>query len=317
MVATSSTMPPALNVHEIRKTFGNQEVVRGVNFTLQPGEIFGLLGPNGAGKSTIINMISGVTRLSAGKIEVFGYDNVKAAFHTRSLSGVMHQEIITDPFFDIDRALQIHSGFYGVKDDPAWRNHLIDRLALRPHLKKHMNKLSGGMKRRFMVAKALIHKPKLVILDEPTAGVDVELRKALWAFVREINKTSGTSVLLTTHHLEEAEEMCDRIAIMNHGEIVAIDSTEALMKRWNQKKIRLRVKKPLVQVPTSLNHFQTHLDSTGSLLDFQISTQTATGDVLSAVYASGIEIVDVETQSARLEDVFLSLTSGPSTKVHG
>ena len=179
---------PALALENLTKSYGDKEVVQSLSLDIQEGEIFGLLGPNGAGKSTTINMISGVTRPGGGAIRIFGHDNQKDFRTTRRLTGVMHQEIVIDTFFTIGTALKIHAGYYGVADDPAWRNRLVERLALGPHLEKQMNKLSGGMKRRFMVAKALIHKPRLVILDEPTAGVDVELRQSLWSFVRELNR---------------------------------------------------------------------------------------------------------------------------------
>ena len=175
---------PALNIRSLHKKYDGFTAVKDVSFRIEPGEIFGLLGPNGAGKSTTINMIAGVTRIGGGSIEVFGYDNRRQYRTTRRLVGVMHQEIVIDNFFTIDQTLRLHSGYYGVPDDPAWRQRLIERLGLGPHLHKIMIKLSGGLKRRMMVAKALIHKPPLLILDEPTAGVDVELRHALWDFVR-------------------------------------------------------------------------------------------------------------------------------------
>ena len=179
---------PALTINNLKKEYEGLRAVNDISFTIEPGEIFGLLGPNGAGKSTAINMISGVTRIDSGSIEIFGSDNQRDYRTTRRLVGVMHQEIVIDNFFTIDEALRFHSGYYGVRDDARWRRQLIDRLGLKPHLHKVMIKLSGGMKRRFMIAKALIHKPRLLILDEPTAGVDVELRYTLWDFVREINQ---------------------------------------------------------------------------------------------------------------------------------
>ena len=176
----------ALEINNLTKAFAGTTVVKGVDFTIKHGEIFGLLGPNGAGKSTIINMIAGVSRIDSGSITAFGYDNQRDYRKTRQMLGVVHQEVVIDNFFTIDQALKLHAGYYGVKDDPAWRQLVIDKLGLRAHLGKVMLKLSGGMKRRFMIAKALIHRPQLLILDEPTAGVDVELRHGLWEFVREI-----------------------------------------------------------------------------------------------------------------------------------
>ena len=223
-------MISALRIEHLKKSFAGTPAVRDLSLSVSPGEIFGLLGPNGAGKSTTINMISGVCRIDSGKVQVFGHDNQAERRITRRLVGVMHQEIVTDNFFTIDRALRIHAGYYGVPKDDGWRELLIEQLGLGPHLHKSMNKLSGGLKRRFMVAKAMIHKPRLLILDEPTAGVDVELRRNLWDFVREINR-EGVTVLLTTHYLEEAEQMCGRIAIMNHGELIALEETSRLLER--------------------------------------------------------------------------------------
>jgi ABC-2 type transport system ATP-binding protein len=210
----------ALDLSHLSKRFGNFFAVEDVSFSIPPGEIFGLLGPNGAGKSTTINMVGGVSRIDAGEIKVFGHDTRREYRLTRRLAGVMHQEIVIDNFFTIDQALRFHSGYYGVPDDPKWRAMLIERLGLGPHLHKIMIKLSGGLKRRFMVAKALIHRPPLLILDEPTAGVDVELRHTLWEFVREIND-QGTTILHTTHYLEEAQQMCRRNANMNHGKLIS------------------------------------------------------------------------------------------------
>lgn len=217
-------------------------MVRSVNLEVRPGEILGLLGPNGAGKSTTINLITGVCRMEGGSVEVFGHDNVREYQITRRLTGVVHQEIVIDPYFTVGDALKFQSGYFGVEDSPGWRETLLDRLALRPHVNKKMNKLSGGMKRRFMIAKALAHRPRLLILDEPTAGVDVELRKGLWEFVREI-RAGGTTILLTTHYLEEAEVMCDRVAIMNDGALVALDTTQNLVKDASLEDVFLKLTK--------------------------------------------------------------------------
>jgi ABC-2 type transport system ATP-binding protein len=218
----------ALEITNLVKHYGGLKAVDDLSLKIEAGEIFGLLGPNGAGKSSTIHLASGLTLMEKGSIKIFGKDVVTQSTDTRRMVGLMHQEVVMDNFFPIGKMLEIHAGYYGLKDDPAWRELLVERLALGPHLKKKMMGLSGGMKRRFMVAKALIHKPRLLILDEPTAGVDVELRQALWDFVREINKR-GTTVLLTTHYLEEAEQLCGRIAIMNNGKLAALDTTKNLV----------------------------------------------------------------------------------------
>ncbi|GAB4172279.1 MAG: ABC transporter ATP-binding protein [Geothermobacteraceae bacterium] len=304
---SADTPPAALKISNLRKSFDGVEVVKGISFAIEPGEIFGLLGPNGAGKSTSINMIAGVTRIGGGQVEIFGYDNVRDYRITRRLTGVMHQEIVIDNFFTIDRSLRIHSGYFGVDDDPAWRNMLIDRLGLRPHLGKVMIKLSGGLKRRFMVAKALIHKPKLLILDEPTAGVDVELRHSLWDFVREIN-AQGTTILLTTHYLEEAEQMCDRVAIMNHGEILALEPTGELVRRLGRRELVIELARPLQALPEGLRHLDAHLDPEGKRLAVPLAAGCPSGELVGRLFELGLPIAEIETRQPNLEEVFIELT---------
>ncbi len=299
--------PPALDIRRLRKRYGSFEAVRDLSLRIEPGEIFGLLGPNGAGKSTTINMVAGVTRIDEGEIEIFGYDNRRDYRATRRITGVMHQEIVIDNFFTIDEALRIHSGYYGVRDDPAWRVQLIERLGLGPHLHKIMIKLSGGLKRRFMVAKALIHKPRLLILDEPTAGVDVELRHTLWDFVREIN-AQGTTILLTTHYLEEAEQMCGRIAIMNHGELIALEPTANLIERLGERRLTVRLEAPLGEIPSGLAALSPRLVEGGSALEFSLTPDGGAGAVLEALGRLGIKVTDIETRKVGLEEVFLKLT---------
>jgi len=300
-------MTAALEITDLSKRYQNEEAVRGINFSIAEGEIFGLLGPNGAGKSTTINMIAGVTRIDHGSVQVFGHDNRHDYRLTRRLVGVMHQEIVIDHFLDVDHTLRLHSGYYGYPTDHAWRELLIERLGLGPHLKKSMNKLSGGLKRRLMVAKALIHKPRLLILDEPTAGVDVELRHTLWEFVREINR-EGTTVLLTTHYLEEAEAMCERIAIMNHGQIVALDRKQSLMSRVGTRSLHFRLGTPLAQIPETLQSYSPKLDDQGTLLQLTLPRDCPGGEVLATTCALGLDILDLETQRTGLEEVFLELT---------
>jgi len=304
---SSTEQSAALKISDLRKRFDGSEVVKGISFTIEQGEIFGLLGPNGAGKSTAINMIVGVTRLGGGKVEIFGHDNVRDYQLTRRLTGVMHQEIVIDNFFTIDHSLQIHSGYFGVPDDPVWRNRLIDRLGLRPHLGKVILKLSGGLKRRMMVAKALIHKPKLLILDEPTAGVDVELRHSLWDFVREIND-QGTTILLTTHYLEEAEQMCGRVAIMNHGEILALEKTSALLQRCGRRELVLQMKKPLSAAPAELVELSPRLTDNGLTLTLPVPPDSGSGELLRWISNLGLDVAEIETRQPNLEDIFIEMT---------
>ena len=298
---------PALAIQNLTKEYDGTRAVNDVSFTIAPGEIFGLLGPNGAGKSTTINMIGGVTHIGSGTIEIFGHDNRRDYRNTRRMVGVMHQEIVIDNFFTIDQALRFHSGYYGVPDDVEWRQNLIERLGLKPHLHKVMIKLSGGLKRRFMIAKALIHKPRLLILDEPTAGVDVELRHTLWDFVRDINR-QGTTILLTTHYLEEAEQMCGRIAIMHHGNLIALQSTSNLLKELGTRSILVYLEKPINQVPENLCCQVAELNDEGTTLQLTLSANQATGELLKMLCELGLPIADIETKRAGLEDIFLQIT---------
>lgn len=300
-------MANALEIQGLHKSFDGVEVVHDLSFHIAPGEIFGLLGPNGAGKSTTINMIAGVTRPSAGRIEVFGLDTRSDFRTTRRLTGVMHQEIVTDNFFTIGQALQFHSGYYGVADDPAWRNLLIERLGLGPHLEKPMMKLSGGLKRRFMVAKALIHRPRLLILDEPTAGVDVELRRTLWDFVREINR-DGTTVLLTTHYLEEAEAMCERLAIMNHGRLVALERTSELLARLDGRTVVLHLQRPLDAMPAELTRLGAEWRPERSVLSIPLPAEMTVIELLAKLHRLDLPIADLEVRRAGLEEIFIELT---------
>ena len=302
---------PALAIKNLLKEYDGTLAVNDISFTIEPGEIFGLLGPNGAGKSTAINMIGGVSRVGSGSIEIFGFDNQRDSLTTRRMVGVMHQEIVIDNFFTIDQALRFHAGYYGVRDDAAWRQRLIDRLGLKPHLHKVMIKLSGGMKRRFMIAKALIHKPRLLILDEPSAGVDVELRHTLWDFVHEINQ-HGTTILLTTHYLEEAEQMCDRIAIMNHGKVIALESTETLLKELGTRSILVHLQTPIKTLPENLCCQGAELNDAGTILQLTLSASQPTGDLLKNLCDIGLPIADIETRKAGLEEIFLQMTSGQS-----
>jgi len=252
-------------------------------------------------------MISGVTRIDNGAVRIFGHDNRSDYRFTRCLTGVMHQEIVIDNFFTIDKALKLHAGYYGRRDDPAWRKLLIERLGLGPHLHKVMFKLSGGLKRRFMIAKALIHKPQLLILDEPTAGVDIELRLALWEFVREINQR-GTTVLLTTHYLEEAQQMCSRVAIMNNGSLVALDRTDALLHRFGGRQVTARLASPLAAAPADLEPLRPRLTADGLALHFALGEEITAVALLERLQKLGLAVHDIETRPPTLEDVFLHLT---------
>ncbi|NLV25151.1 MAG: ABC transporter ATP-binding protein [Deltaproteobacteria bacterium] len=299
----------ALKIVHLCKNFGATLAVDNISLEIAPGEIFGLLGPNGAGKSTTINMVTGVTRIGSGKVSVFGYDSRADSLVTHRLIGVMHQEIVIDHFFTVDQAIRIHAGYYGLRDDPRWRRTLIERLGLVPHLGKPLRELSGGMKRRFMIAKAMIHQPRLLILDEPTAGVDIELRRSLWEFVREIND-AGTTVLLTTHYLEEAEKMCGRIAIMNRGKLIALEGKETLLNRLGGRRITVTLTEaPPPVLPESLMAQSCLLSREEKRLTFFLSGTCAVGDILRRFHDCGLGIADLDLHKPDLEEVFLQLTS--------
>ncbi len=221
-------MVPAIELTALCKRYRQVEALRGVNLTIAEGEFFALLGPNGAGQTTLINVLSGLTRATSGQARVMGFDVRTDYVEARRRLGVVPQELVFDPFFTVREALRFQSGYFGLAHNEAWIDELIARLGLSDKANTNMRQLSGGMKRRVLVAQALVHKPPVIILDEPTAGVDVELRQSLWAFIRELNG-AGHTILLTTHYLEEAEQLCSRVAMLRRGEIVALDTTAKLM----------------------------------------------------------------------------------------
>lgn len=303
-------MRPALEIKHLCKSYASTQVVQGLNFSIAPGEIFGLLGPNGAGKSTTINMISGVARIESGEINIFGYKithQTPVVPRARRLTGIMHQEIVADPFFTIQQALSLHPGFFGIKRDPRWHDYLIERLQLGPHIHKGMHQLSGGLKRRFMLAKALIHKPRLLILDEPTAGVDVELRHTLWQFIRDINAT-GTSILLTTHYLEEAQQMCNRIAILKDGKLVALEKTDKLVQYERSRRFSLHLRIPLKQIPEALQPFEPTLVQNGTRILLKTAHGDDIGTILSQLADANVVVHDITSIEPSLEEIFLRLT---------
>ncbi|MDD2556920.1 MAG: ABC transporter ATP-binding protein [Desulfuromonadaceae bacterium] len=303
-------MKPALEIKNLSKTYAATKVVDNLSFSIAPGEIFGLLGPNGAGKSTTINMIGGVTRIGGGEINIYEHKitpHQSAPPQAKRLTGIMHQEIVADPFFTIQQALALHPGFFGIRRDHQWYDYLIDRLQLRPHIHKGMHQLSGGLKRRFMLAKALIHKPRLLILDEPTAGVDVELRHTLWQFIRDIN-ASGTSILLTTHYLEEAQQMCNRIAILKDGCLVALEQTDILVQYERTRHFDLHLRSPMPTIPPVLQRFNPTLNKAGTRVSFVASANDDIGAIVAELVASKMVVHDITSSEPSLEEIFLRLT---------
>lgn len=278
-----------------------------VNLTVPKGSIFALLGPNGAGKSTLINILAGLVTKTSGKALVWGIDLDADARGVKSAIGVVPQEINFDPFFTPAQILDIQAGMYGVPKAERRTSELLEIMGLADKADAYTRQLSGGMRRRLMVAKAMVHNPPILILDEPTAGVDIELRQQLWANVRALNK-AGTTVILTTHYLEEAEELCDRIAIINHGRVVANDLKENLLGNIEGKDIRFRLDRDVTTIPESLKKYHAKLEGARTIT-LTYSPKDVKADMLiNAVQASGYAIEDVSTKNSDLESVFLQLT---------
>jgi ABC-2 type transport system ATP-binding protein len=299
-------MTAALTISGVRKTYGKLEALKGVEFQIQRGEFFGLLGPNGAGKSTLINIIAGLVQASAGSVSVLGHDTVGDFRAARRLLGVVPQELVFDPFFKVVEMLRIQAGYYGCgKEVWPWIDEMLQRLELWDKRNVSMRALSGGMKRRVLIAQALVHQPPVVILDEPTAGVDVELRRTLWRFMRDLH-SKGTTVVLTTHYLEEAQEMCERIAIIDQGEIKALESTQQLLARHPFRFLRLKLAEG-ASLPAELQPLVAATIN-GSV---ELKLETAKhnfGSVFAALRRDGVAIEDVQTRDPDLEDIFVELT---------
>jgi ABC-2 type transport system ATP-binding protein len=301
----------AIATEGLHKHYGPVHALAGIDLEVRAGEFFGLLGPNGAGKSTLINVIAGLTRLTRGRVTVLGRDVVRDYRDTRRAVGVVPQELVFDPFFTVREVLRIQAGYFGFgRDHWPWIEELMAALALADKAQSNLRALSGGMKRRVLIAQALVHKPPVVILDEPTAGVDVELRQSLWDFVRRLHR-EGRTIVLTTHYLEEAEALCGRIAILNRGALVALDSKEALLRRGigNRLCVRVRLRAPLA-LPPALAAKLRHAE--GESLEFELDRERETiVALLDELRARGAEVLDLETRAADLEDVFVELTRQP------
>ena len=298
---------PAISFENVKKTYrgGQVRALDGVSFDIQPGEFFGLLGPNGAGKTTLISVLAGLTRASEGRVRVMGHDVVDDYAAARKALGVVPQELVFDPFFSVRETLRIQSGYFGVPNNDAWIDELLESLGLADKAHANMRQLSGGMKRRVLVAQALVHRPPVIVLDEPTAGVDVELRQTLWQFVSRLNK-QGHAVLLTTHYLEEAEALCQRIAMMKAGRIVALDRTSALLS--GRAATMLRFKTDAALPPEVAARARV----TGRIVQVTAHDAAEVETTLAALRAAGCVIEDLEIGRADLEDVFLEIMQGAS-----
>lgn len=290
-----------------RKTGETKQALKGVDLVIPQGSFFGLLGPNGAGKSTLINIMAGTVMKTGGEVEIAG-NNIDTARKKASLSiGVVPQELMLDTFFTVRQALEITAGYYGIPKEKRRTDEIIDAMGLRDKADSPSRRLSGGMRRRLLIGKALVHKPSVLVLDEPTAGVDVELRRSLWEYVRKLNK-EGTTILLTTHYLEEAEELCDEIAIINKGNVIARDRKDALMNGVDSKQVKFTFKEPLIALPQGFDGLQASVEAGKLAVSYQPS-QGQMNDILKRIQVAGLEICDISTTEVELEDLFIKLTS--------
>jgi len=304
----------AIRIRGLRKVYkaaGGQpakEALKGIDLDVPRGSIFGLLGPNGAGKSTLINILAGLVIKTSGHGAIWGYDIDVNPRKARASIGVVPQELHIDPFFTPAEALELQAGLYGVPKSERRTMEILDAMGLADKADAYARTLSGGMRRRLLVAKAMVHNPPVLVLDEPTAGVDIELRRQLWDYVRVLH-ANGATIVLTTHYLEEAQALCDRIAIINHGEVVACEPTPTLLARVSEKQLLVRPAAPLQAVPATLDDLNADLMEDGCLMVQYNPAEASVMDLISRISSAGVEIADLSTQESDLEDVFLQLTA--------
>ena len=302
---------PAVSFQSVSKTYastrGHFQALDRVSLDIEPGEFFGLLGPNGAGKTTLISILAGLARATGGRVLVDGSDVQTDYANARRKLGVVPQELVFDPFFNVREALRIQSGYFGVKNNEAWIDELLEGLGLADKATSNMRQLSGGMKRRVLVAQALVHRPPIIVLDEPTAGVDVELRQTLWQFVAKLNK-QGSTVLLTTHYLEEAEALCHRIAMLKLGRVVALNRTSELLKMASGNVLRFKIDGELPRARAEQARV------TGRIVQLPAHNAAEIEHYLATVRQAGIQVEDVEIRKADLEDVFLEVMAAEHGK---
>ncbi|GGC05892.1 ABC transporter ATP-binding subunit [Oxalicibacterium flavum] len=297
----------AIQVTNVQKRYRALQALKGVSLTIEKGEFFGLLGPNGAGKTTLISIMAGLNCADAGSVSVHGHDTVSDYRQARRLLGVVPQELVFDPFFTVRETLRMQSGYYGLKNNDAWIDEVMHHLGLSDKADANMRALSGGMKRRVLAAQALVHKPPVIVLDEPTAGVDVELRQTLWKFIAQLNR-DGHTVVLTTHYLEEAQALCNRVAMLKAGEIVALDSTAALIRRISGSQLVVQLAAGST-LPESLRSLVSHPDEllAGRTYTLRINHHAEVEPVLATLRQSGAVVEDMQLQQADLEDVFIQI----------
>jgi len=299
----------AIRIASLSKTYaGGKLALDDVSFDVPRGQIFGLLGPNGAGKSTLINILAGLVVKTGGQVSIWGFDIDEHPRNAKRSIGVVPQEIIFDPFFTPRETLEIQAGLYGIAPRERRSDELLTAMHLTDKANAYSRTLSGGMKRRLLVGKAMVHSPPILVLDEPTAGVDVELRRQLWDYVRRLH-AQGVTIVLTTHYLEEAEKLCDRIAIINHGRVIANEPTRELVSKAQEKAVVVTFDRDIGHVPTNVCFENISLIDERTLQITYRKDKVNAGEVLNALTADGLGIIDVSTRDPDLEDVFLSLTS--------
>ena len=301
-------MEHPLVIEQLKKDFGELEALKAVSFALQPGELFGLLGPNGAGKTTLISILSSLLKPSAGKASIFGHDVRTDSFNARRLLGVVPQEIVSHGFFTVNEVLQYHSGFYGLRNNQKRIDFLLEKLGLSKQRDQSASELSGGMKRRLLIAKALVHHPPLLLLDEPTAGVDVDLRNNLWEFVRDLHK-EGMTILLTTHYLQEAEELCERIGVLHQGALIELDETQKLIHELTYKNVTLTLTQPWQpeELPAAVKIQE-------NIIQARIAHDKTVGELIKNLMIPLEWVQDISIVEGRLEDAFMSLIEQHKTK---
>ncbi|HXZ97586.1 MAG TPA: ABC transporter ATP-binding protein [Burkholderiales bacterium] len=297
-------MTPAIQIREVHKSFGAVQALRNISLEVAQGEFFALLGPNGAGKTTLINILAGLSRADSGNVKVTGYDVTTEYRDARRALGVVPQELVFDPFFTVRETLTIQSGYFGIKRNRGWIDEIIHHLDLADKADTNMRALSGGMKRRVLVAQALVHKPPVIVLDEPTAGVDVELRQELWQFIRKLN-SDGHTIVLTTHYLEEAEMQCSRIAMLKQGKIVALDTTKHLLESFSARQVKLRLSPD--RLPENLRSLL--MQRTDSSYTLALNDYSELERVLSQLREAGIVVQEIELLQPDLEEVFVQIMS--------
>jgi ABC-2 type transport system ATP-binding protein len=303
----------AIKIRGLKKTYRAEgatkakEALKGVDLSIPKGSIFGLLGPNGAGKSTTINIIAGIVDKTEGSVEVWGFDIDKDMRNAKANIGIVPQEVHIDAYFTPFEILELYAGFYGIPKAERRSTEILQAMRLEEQRDAYTRFLSGGMKRRLLVGKAMVHNPPILVLDEPTAGVDVELRQHIWQYVKELNR-QGVTIVLTTHYLEEAEELCDEIAIINHGELVICEKTPALLRQVDEKMVVIDPASPIEKIPDTIRDLGGKLNEEGAIVIHFSPSSLSVGQILDKISETDIEIADLKTEESDLEDIFLQLT---------